>query len=337
MNAFEQLRHTATGEPIAPDAAFAARLRARVAEALRPSAADVPVIDLPERSTAMTTIEPATEASSAPTAPAAVVPYLCCRDAAAAIDWYGEVFGAVETIRYLADDGRVGHAEVTIGGARLMLSDEYPEIDVVSPTTLGGTPFSLNLDVADVDAVWAAAIDHGASGERPPADQPYGARSCTFRDPSGHRWSVQTRIGAPTPQEIEEAMEGYTLIEPAPAPAQAATAPVELGYFTLGFDDTAMATRFYRELFGWQTEQGHAGGDYAHVHNTDLPLGFTPDGIDTAPVLYFRVDDAAAYATRVRELGGTVVSETTYESGGSIVCRDDQGREFQLWQPAPGY
>ena len=80
---------------------------------------------------------------------------------------------------------------------------------------------------------------------------------------------------------------------------------MELGYFTLGFTDTAMASRFYRELFGWQTEQGNAGAEYAHVNNTQLPLGFTPDGVDSPPVLYFRVADAEAYAARVRELGGT--------------------------------
>ena len=54
-------------------------------------------------------------------------------------------------------------------------------------------------------------------------------------------------------------------------------------------------------------------------------------------MLYFRVDDAEAYAARVRELGGSVVSEATYDSGGNVVCRDNQGREFHLWQPAPGY
>ncbi|HEX4981844.1 MAG TPA: VOC family protein, partial [Ilumatobacteraceae bacterium] len=123
----------------------------------------------------------------------------------------------------------------------------------------------------------------------------------------------------------------------AAAPVPSGTAPVELGYFTLGFTDTAMASRFYRELFGWQTEQGHSGAEYAHVNNTELPLGFTPDGVDSPPVLYFRVDDAEACATKVRDLGGTVVRETTYDSGGDVVCRDDQGREFHLWQPAPGY
>jgi predicted enzyme related to lactoylglutathione lyase len=206
---------------------------------------------------------------------------------------------------------------------------------------LGGTSFSLNLGVDDVDSVWARAIEHGADGERPPSDEPYGERRCTFRDPSGHRWSVQTPIATPTPEEITAAMGGtFTVIAsapPAPTPEPASAAPVELGYFTLGFTDTAVASRFYRELFGWQTEQGNAGAEYAHVNNTELPLGFTPDGVDSPPVLYFRVDDAEAYADRVRELGGTVVSEVTYESGGNVVCRDDQGREFQLWQPAPGY
>ena len=65
-------------------------------------------------------------------------------------------------------------------------------------------------------------------------------------------------------------------------------------------------------------------------------MGMTPGPVDEAPVLYFRVDDIATYTARVRELGGEVVSETTYDSGPNAVCRDDQGREFQLWQPAPG-
>jgi uncharacterized glyoxalase superfamily protein PhnB len=340
VSAFEQLRHTDTGEPIAPDQAFAARLRARITEALRTVDPHVPLVQLPDRTPTMTTTEhtsPTSVTSSPATPAAALVPYVCVSDSAAAIDWYVAVFDAVETVRYVGDDGRIGHAEVSIGSARLMLSDEYPEIGVVGPQTLGGTPFTLNLNVDDVDAVWALAIEHGADGERPPADQPYGERSCTFRDPSGHRWMVQTTIATPTPDEIGDAMEGYTVVTSAPAASVPPSVPVELGYFTLGFTDTAMASRFYRELFGWQTEQGNVGAEYAHVANTQLPLGFTPDGVDSPPVLYFRVEDAEAYAARVRELGGTVVSEATYDSGGNVVCRDDQGREFHLWQPAPGY
>ncbi|HEX4982377.1 MAG TPA: VOC family protein, partial [Ilumatobacteraceae bacterium] len=187
MSAFEQLRHTDTGEPIAPDQAFAARLRARIAEALQTIDPQVPLVQLPDRSPTMTTTEHASAPAPA-TATASLVPYVCVSDAAAAIDWYVAVFDAVETVRYVGDDGRIGHAEVSIGSARLMLSDEYPEIGVVGPQTLGGTTLALNLNVPDVDAVWTRAIEQGADGERPPADQPYGERSCTFRDPSGHRW-----------------------------------------------------------------------------------------------------------------------------------------------------
>ena len=342
MNAFEQLRHTGTGDPIDPDAAFAARLRARVTEALHDIDSQIPMVQLPDRSPTMSTIEHASEHSGPAlgTATATLVPYVCVADATAAIEWYVAVFDAVESVRYVGDDGRIGHAEVSIGGARLMLSDEYPEIEVVGPRTLGGTPFTLNLNVDDVDTVWTRAIEHGAVGERPPADEPYGERACTFRDPSGHRWTVHTTIARPTPEEISETMKGFTVLAsaaPTPAPEPANAGPVELGYVTLGFTDTAMASRFYRGLFGWQTEQGHSGAEYAHVNNTELPLGFTPDGVDSPPVLYFRVDDAGAYATRVRELGGAVVSEASHESGGDVVCHDDQGREFHLWQPAPGY
>ena len=341
MNAFEQLRHTDTGEPIVPDPSFAARLRARVTEALQENNAHVPVIQLPDRKPTMTSTENAPTTAPTATTTATLVPYLSVGDAAAAIDWYVTVLDAVEMVRYVGDDGRIGHAEISVGGARLMLADEYPEYGIVGPGTLGGTSFSLNLDVDDVDAIWARAIEHGADGERPPSDEPYGERSCKFRDPSGHRWSVQTTIATPTPDEITEAMGGtFTVIASAPpalTPEPASAAPVELGYLTLGFTDTAMASRFYRGLFGWQTEQGRSGAEYAHVHNTELPLGFTPDGVDSPPVLYFRVDDAGAYATRVRELGGAVVSEASYDSGGDVVCHDDQGREFHLWQPAPGY
>jgi predicted enzyme related to lactoylglutathione lyase len=120
-------------------------------------------------------------------------------------------------------------------------------------------------------------------------------------------------------------------------PGSAGPPVVELGYFTLGVPDTAAGGRFYGALFGWVTEVGHAGGEYAHVANTRLPLGLTPGAADEPPVLYFKVDDVHAYTARVLELGGEVVSEAVFESGPNAACRDDQGRRFDLWQPAPGY
>jgi uncharacterized glyoxalase superfamily protein PhnB len=317
-------------EPIAPDARFAARLRAQVTQALT---TDLRLVDLPARRPTTTTT--GSNPVATPTVSnATLVPYIAVGDGVAALDWYARVFGAVEHVRYVADDGRIGHAEISIGGAPLWLSDAYPELDVHEPGALGGTPVSLHLDVADVDEVFAAAVGAGAAVQRQPADQPYGERSCSFVDPFGHRWTVGTTVAHPTAPQIEAQMEGFTIVESAAGPA---VPPVEVGYLTIGTADTGRAVRFYGALFGWTAERGHGGDAYAHVHNTKLPLGFTPDGVDSAPVLYFRVDDLARYTARVRELGGAVIDESVYESGPNATCRDDQGGQFRLWQPAPGY
>jgi predicted enzyme related to lactoylglutathione lyase len=149
---------------------------------------------------------------------------------------------------------------------------------------------------------------------------------------------VQTPIAAPTVEEIQAGMEGFTITAAPDAPdAPTAPAPVEIGYVTFGSPDTHVAAQFYGALFGWVTEPGASGDEYAHVGNTKLPMGLAPGTPNEAPVIYFRVDDIARSTARVRELGGEVVSETTYDSGPNAVCKDVQGREFQLWQPAPGY
>src|SRR4051812_25936333 len=102
-----------------------------------------------------------------------ITPYLCVQDAAAAIDFYTEAFGAKENFRMTGQDGRIGHAEISIGGAAVMMSDEHPEINVVSPTTLGNTAVALHVLVPDVDAVCKAAVAAGAQAEREPEDQAY--------------------------------------------------------------------------------------------------------------------------------------------------------------------
>ena len=96
------------------------------------------------------------------------------------------MLGAVERTRYTGDDGRIGHADLAIGGAAFMLSDEYPEFGpgIVSPTTLGGTPFSMHVEVPDVDAVYARVVADGrAQVGREPHDEAYGARSFDMIDP----------------------------------------------------------------------------------------------------------------------------------------------------------
>ena len=329
-----------------PRPEFARALRRRIEEAL------FPTIDVPGR-TAMTTTEPTTTATAPAAATQRLVPYLCCRGAAEALDFYARALGAVEVSRMVGDDGRVGHSEITVQGARIMLADEYPEIDVYSPTHFGGSAIALNIDVDDCDAVYERALAAGARGLRPPEDQFYGARAATIVDPFGHRWTLNTQREQIDSEEMSRraATEGYALVEsattsrdpdagpvdPAVPGTAASGAPVEVGYLTMATTDTARARQFFGDLFGWRFEAGASGEGYAHIANTQLPMGLTPDGVGEAPALYFRVGSIAEMSSRVVALGGTVVSSEQYESGGSATCRDDQGMSFLLWEPAPGY
>ncbi len=122
-----------------------------------------------------------------------ITTYLCVDGAAEAIEFYTAVLGFTERHR-MTFDGRIGHCELSVGDSMIMLSDEYPEMGVVGPKTLGGTPMSMNVYVEDSDATFAAAVAAGATALRPVEDQFYGDRSGQFEDPWGHRWGVATHI-----------------------------------------------------------------------------------------------------------------------------------------------
>jgi len=205
-DAFEQLR--VPDEPALPDPRFTARLRARLVAALELSAAtDLPTIPLPERTTAMTDTIASTTADAPTTrAPSPLTPYLCASPAAGAMAWYVDVLGATETMRYTGDDGRIGHAELDIAGARIYVSDEYPEMGVLAPTSIGGSAVALHLEVPDTDAVYERVVANGATAPQAPKDEAYGARSFSMIDPFGHRWMIQTPSG-----EMQDQVEGYTI------------------------------------------------------------------------------------------------------------------------------
>ena len=130
-------------------------------------------------------------------------PYLCVRDAAAAIDYYARAFGATEQMRLTEPGGRVGHAEVAFDGHLLMLSEEYPEMGVRSAETLGATPVTLHLHVDDADATIQRAVAAGATLERAASDAFYGERSGVVIDPFGHRWNIGHSIEEVTPEEMQ--------------------------------------------------------------------------------------------------------------------------------------
>lgn len=122
-------------------------------------------------------------------------PYLCVKKAAEALEFYKRAFGAVETWRITDDDGRVAHAEIKIGDALIMISDEFPEINVFSPETIGGSPVMIVLDVQNVDTLFNQAVAAGAKVDRPLADRFDGAlRNGKLNDPYGHRWMLSMKI-----------------------------------------------------------------------------------------------------------------------------------------------
>lgn len=143
-----------------------------------------------------------TEAKPIPDGYPRVIPYLCVDGAAAAIDFLVEVFDATERMRVPMPDGQIGHAEVAIGEGVIMLSDEYPEMGVVGPKTIGGTALTVMVYVEDSDATFAKAIAAGATVERPVETHFYGDRGGMFIDPFGHRWNVSTNVEDVPPDEL---------------------------------------------------------------------------------------------------------------------------------------
>ncbi|MEK6321164.1 MAG: VOC family protein [Acidobacteriota bacterium] len=133
-----------------------------------------------------------------------VTPYLTVKDAASAMEFYKNVFGAKESMRLAEPDGRIGHAEMQIGNSQIMISDEYPEIDVLGPQSRGGSTVGLHLYVEDVDAVFDKAVAAGAKVVRPVSDQFYGDRSGKLADPFGHVWFVSTRKENVSAEQVEE-------------------------------------------------------------------------------------------------------------------------------------
>ena len=122
----------------------------------------------------------------------AVTPYLACGDAARAIEFYKKAFGAAEVLRIPGPNGTIGHAEVKIGDSRVMLTDEYREMDFLSPLTRGGTTVHIHLYVADADKMAERAVQAGAKLLHPVQDKFYGDRTGSVQDPFGHVWHLAT-------------------------------------------------------------------------------------------------------------------------------------------------
>jgi PhnB protein len=138
-----------------------------------------------------------------------VTPYLIVDGAAAAIAFYDKAFGAKELFRLPMGD-KVGHAEIMIGDSHLMLSDEWPDMNLRGPKARGGPTASLMVYVDDVDAMFARAVKAGATVEKDLADQFWGDRTGTVVDPYGHRWMFATHVEDVAPAEMERRMAEFS-------------------------------------------------------------------------------------------------------------------------------
>ena len=133
-----------------------------------------------------------------------LAPYLTVENAAQAIEYYQNAFGAKERVRMEAPGGAIGHAELEIGDSVVMLSDPFPQASTKPPQELGGTSVSVFMYVEDVDAVVKQAVDAGATVLMEVADQFWGDRFGTVQDPFGHTWAIATHVEDLTPEEIAE-------------------------------------------------------------------------------------------------------------------------------------
>ena len=151
--------------------------------------------------------------------PEAIIPTLLVHDATAALAFYRRAFGAEETMRLPYPDGRIGHAEIRIGAAPVMLADEHPDLGYLAPRSLGGSPVPLTLYVDDAGAWLERAVEAGAIVKCPLRDEFHGDRTAQVVDPFGHVWTLSTRIEAVDTQEIVRRFHALT--------AQSASAPTE--------------------------------------------------------------------------------------------------------------
>jgi uncharacterized glyoxalase superfamily protein PhnB/catechol 2,3-dioxygenase-like lactoylglutathione lyase family enzyme len=300
---FDLLRTTLV--PAEPDPTFVVRLRDRLARAL----------DLPKGVTVSDVSDVSDLALQEPPAPVAVAavitPYLAVADARGALDWYAAAFGArLRGEPIVMPNGTIGHAELDLGGAMLMLSEEQPEIGVAAPVRGEGVPVTIHLEVIDVDAVIMSAVGAGARLERPAADYDYG-RNGVIRDPFGHRWIISA------------------------APSQPGFRHGDIGYASLWVPDVARAASFFTTVLGWHYAPAgsHAG---RQVQGLTLHHGMW-GGVDP-PTLFccFAVDDLAAAMTRVVAAGGTANQAHVEPFGLVSECTDDQGTPFAMFEPPGG-
>jgi PhnB protein len=140
-----------------------------------------------------------------------ITPHIVVRDAERAAVFYRDAFGAEELSRIPIPDGRLMSVQLRIAGGLLHLADEFPEIGVLAPPSIGGTPVVLALEVADAEALFAQAVAAGAEIRQPLADMFWGDRHGQLEDPFGHRWNIDQHLrDVPHDEVVAAAAQAFT-------------------------------------------------------------------------------------------------------------------------------
>jgi PhnB protein len=134
-----------------------------------------------------------------------ITPHIVVRDAARAVAWYQQALGAEERNRLAVPGGKLMSVELWFGDSPVMVADEFPEMGVLGPQSIGGTPVVLNVYTEDVDAVWQRAVDAGAEVAHPLQDAFWGDRHGQLTDPFGHRWGLAQHMRDVAPEELARA------------------------------------------------------------------------------------------------------------------------------------
>lgn len=292
-------------DPVSPDPEFSSALRDRLEHALT----------LPRGVAVSTDLlnETDTTAPGPPGFPRpGALPYLGVRGAREAIDWYVEAFGAsVVGEPYVMPDGRIGHAELAVGGGSIYLADEFPDMGLTAPTE-GRTSVSLMLPVRDTDATLERSRRLGAQVQREPYEE-YGTRNASLVDPFGHRWMLAGPLRDATPDSIRHG---------------------DIGFVSVWTPDVDRAARFYTAVLGW--EYGPVEREEArHVTSASMPQGLWGGQETSTLFCCFAVDDLGAALDAVHRAGGTAEDPTDAPYGRTAMCTDDAGTAFAVYEPMP--
>jgi uncharacterized glyoxalase superfamily protein PhnB len=280
--------------PVTPDVTFTERLRERLRRG----------VDLPEGVDMSVTLDTPAAAVPAVERPGAL-PYLAVVGANAAIDWYVEHLGArLRGAPITMPDGRIGHAELEMGGGAVYLAEAFEEIGLSAPAP-GAVSVSLMLAVDDADAAVASAAAGGATVQREPYDA-HGSRTGVVIDPFGHRWMLSSppSVGTVAPERVRRG---------------------DVVYLSMWCPDAGRATAFYSSVLGWEVVDGQ-------VTNLSHRLGISEAQDRRTIFAVYAVDDLDEARRATIDAGGRV-PENTAERHGAVDLVDAQGVEFAVSVP----